>query len=67
MEDANTTPPQPPSPQYRWPWMVLAAAILSVILAILWMSLEVDRMRRIRDLNTPEAATNTHNTPAARN
>ena len=47
--------------------MVLAAAILSVILAILWMSREVDRMRRIRELNNPEGATNTNNIPAARN
>ena len=62
MEDAKSTPAQPLPPRYRWPWVVLAAAILSVILAILWMSREVDRMRSIRDLNAPGSATNSTTT-----
>lgn len=47
--------------------MVLAAAILAVILAVLWMSREVDRLRRIRDLNTPTLTPATNTIPATEN
>lgn len=46
---------------YRWPWFLLAAVVLAFVLAFWWMSREVQRTRRIRDLNTPEAT----NAPAA--
>jgi hypothetical protein len=46
--------------------MILAAAVLAVVLAILWMSREVDRTRRIRDLNTTVTTTNATAFPAAR-
>jgi cytochrome oxidase assembly protein ShyY1 len=46
-----------PHPQnqrrYTWPWFVLAAVLLAIALAVLWMSKEVERTRRIRDLNSP--------------
>jgi hypothetical protein len=38
-------------PKYRWPWFVLAAILLGFALAILWLSREVERTRRLRDLN----------------
>jgi hypothetical protein len=44
------------APSYRWPWFVLGAVVLGVLLAILWMAQEVRRTRRIRELNTPPAA-----------
>jgi hypothetical protein len=37
---------------YRWPWFVLTAFILAIILAILWMSQEVRRTKRMRELNS---------------
>jgi hypothetical protein len=37
--------------RYRWPWFVLAFFILAVLLAVLWMSFEVRRMKRIREIN----------------
>jgi len=40
--------------RYRWPWFVLAALILAVILTVIWMSFEVSRVKRIRDLNQTE-------------
>jgi hypothetical protein len=40
--------------RYTWPWLVLGAFILAVILAILWLSAEIQRTRRIRDLNAPQ-------------
>ena len=48
-----------PDPQekrrYAWPWFVLAAVLLAIALAVLWMSKEVERARRIHDLNSPAA------------
>jgi len=44
---------EPPKRPYRWPWFVLGALILAVLLAVLWMSGEVRRMQRIRELNNP--------------
>ncbi len=48
-------------PRYRWPWFVLAAVLLAVLLAFLWMSREVERTRRLREWNSAPA------TPAAGN
>jgi hypothetical protein len=44
--------------RYTWPWFVLAAVVLAIALAVLWMSKEIARTRRIRDLNEPPPATN---------
>ena len=38
---------------YRWPWFVLAAFLLAVLLAVLWMSFAVRHERQERDLNAP--------------
>ena len=39
--------------RYRWPWFVLAAFLVGVTLAILWMSFAVHRLERERDVNAP--------------
>jgi hypothetical protein len=39
--------------RYPWPWFVLGAVLLAIVLAVLWMSKEIERTRRIRDLNAP--------------
>jgi hypothetical protein len=39
--------------RYAWPWFVLAAILAAIALAILWLSFEIERTRRIRDLNSP--------------
>jgi hypothetical protein len=44
--------------RYRWPWFLLGAVVLAILLAVLWMSKEVERLRMIRDANTPPPATN---------
>jgi hypothetical protein len=54
MEDPLKPPTAPPR-RYRWPWFVLAALLLAIALAILWMSYEVRRTRQIRDLNAPSS------------
>ena len=57
----NETGNQPDSREkrrYTWPWFVLAAVLLAMALAVLWMSKEIERARRIHDLNSPPAPTN---------
>jgi len=34
--------------RYIWPWFVLAAFLIAILLAVLWMSREIERTRRIR-------------------
>jgi len=46
--------------RYRWPWLVLAALLLGVALAILWMSFEVRNVERERNVNTPLPGSATH-------
>jgi len=45
-------PPAGARPRYKWPWFLLAAVVLAIVLAVLWMSKEVERLRRIRDANS---------------
>jgi len=42
-----------PRRHYSWPWFVLAAVLLGIVLAILWMNHEIQRTKRNRDLNSP--------------
>ena len=39
--------------RYQWPWFVLAAFLLGVALAIVWMSFAVHREKEERDVNAP--------------
>ena len=40
-------------PRYVWPWFVLAAVLLGVLMAFLWMTKEIRRARLVRDLSAP--------------
>ena len=42
--------------RYTWPWFVLAGVVLGIVLAIIWMSHEVERTRRNREFNSPAQA-----------
>ena len=42
-----------PAQRHIWPWFVLAALLLAIVLAVLWLSFEIARTKRIRDLNAP--------------
>jgi len=48
MADQDENPPR-----YRWPWFVLVAVVLGVVLAIAWMSFAVQREKQERDVNAP--------------
>jgi hypothetical protein len=54
----NKLPEAPGRRRYTWPWFVLAAVLLAVALAVAWMSREVQRARRIHDINAPVPQTN---------
>jgi hypothetical protein len=43
----------PPKRNHKWPWFALAAVILFVALAILWMSFAVHREKQERDFDAP--------------
>jgi hypothetical protein len=43
--------------RYTWPWFVLAAFLLFVMLAIVWMSFAVKREKQERDFNAPLPST----------
>jgi hypothetical protein len=53
MSDKDNLPAIPHKRRYTWPWFVLGAVLLAITLAVLWMSKEIQRTRRIRDLNAP--------------
>ncbi len=51
--DTGNPPDHHNKRRYKWPWFVLVAVLLAIVLAVLWMSQEIARTRRIRDLNEP--------------
>ena len=53
--DTGNLPDPKEQRRYTWPWFVLAAILLAIVLAVLWMSVAVERARRIHDLNSPPA------------
>lgn len=53
-EPSEVTAPR----RYLWPKLLLAAVVLGIILAVIWVSREVDRTRQIRENSLPTAGTN---------
>jgi hypothetical protein len=51
-------------PRYLWPWFLLGAVVLGVVLALIWLTAEV---RRVRDQRQPDftspATTNAASAP----
>jgi len=43
----------PPRQNYKWPWLVLAAVLLFLALAVLWVGLAVKREKGEHDFNAP--------------
>lgn len=42
-----------PKQNYQWPWFALAAAVLGIVLAIVWMYFAVKKVERERDFSAP--------------
>jgi hypothetical protein len=43
----------PPERRYLWPWLVAAAFVLAVALAVAWLSFAVHREKEERDFSAP--------------
>lgn len=41
--------------RYKWPWWVLAAFVLGVVLAVLWMIFDIQIIKQERNLNAPSS------------
>jgi dolichyl-phosphate-mannose--protein O-mannosyl transferase len=52
MADKMNEPNENPR-RYRWPWLVAAAVVLGIVLAIIWVGFAVKKVERERDLNAP--------------
>jgi hypothetical protein len=63
-DDKSQLPSVETRPRYTWPWWVLGAVFLAILLAVLWLSGEIQRARRIRDLNAPAPPTSQGAPPA---
>jgi uncharacterized integral membrane protein len=48
--------PQAPRRRYRWPWFLLVAAIVALLLTIIWVLGAVRRVKQIRESTTGHAA-----------
>jgi len=55
MDEPNEIPPR----RYKWPWFVLAAFLLGLVLAILWMMFDVRAIEQERSLNMPSSTNST--------
>lgn len=45
-----------PKPNYKWPWFVLAAVLLGIALAVVWVAIAAKKVEAQRDF-TPLPAT----------
>jgi hypothetical protein len=50
----------PPKRNYQWPWFVLAAVLLGIVLAILWVSFAARKVEQERDVNAPLPNSSSH-------
>ena len=48
MNESNENPRR-----YKWPWFVLAAVLLSIVLAVVWVSFAAKKVERDRNFNAP--------------
>ena len=39
--------------RYKWPWLVAAAVLLGIVLAVVWMSIAAKKIERERDYGAP--------------
>jgi hypothetical protein len=48
-EPAENGPPR----KYQWPWFLLAAVLLGIVLAVLWVGYAAHREKEERDFSAP--------------
>lgn len=42
----------PPNRNYKWPWFVLAAVVVFIVLAVVWVSIAAKKVEQERIVNT---------------
>ncbi len=42
--------------RHQWPWFVLAAVLLGIVLAVVWVSFAVKQVERERNFSAPVSA-----------
>ncbi|HVV00236.1 MAG TPA: hypothetical protein VHH88_02670 [Verrucomicrobiae bacterium] len=57
-------PQSKPPVRYKWPWFLAAFVLLGILLAILWMSFAVERVRIIRNANEPAQGQGSRQAPS---
>lgn len=50
----NITQPTEAKPRYVWPWFIAAAVVVAVIIALLAIRTEANRVKQQRQFSTPE-------------
>lgn len=57
--EMSNEPAVTPKPRHVWPWILLAGIVLGAVLAVIWLSAEVRRVREQRQYDfAPPAGTN---------
>jgi hypothetical protein len=59
-ERSEPEPAETSNQRYTWPWFVLGAVLLGIVLAVLWLSAEIRRTQRLKDFNAPAPAGSTN-------
>ncbi len=49
----NPTAMNEPKRNYKWPWFVLAAVVLFIVLAVLWVAFAAEKVEQQRDYGAP--------------
>jgi hypothetical protein len=50
---SSMSEPDEKPPRYRWPWFALAAVVLFIVLAVIWVTLAAEKVERQRDYSAP--------------
>ena len=45
----SVPPENSPNPNYRWPWFALAAVLLALVLAVIWVAIAARKVEQQRD------------------
>jgi hypothetical protein len=46
--------------RYVWPWFVWSGVVLGIVLAVIWMAVDVKKIERERDFSAPPSSAPAH-------
>ena len=56
-QEMNESENNSPRRKYTWPWFVLAAVVLAIVLAVIWVGLAAKKVEEQRDFGQPLPST----------